>query len=396
MAGSLKKNKRCDILVAGAGLAGLSLVYRAIKAGHWKDLSIIIVDQNINAHRPTKNWSFWKKSSGPFDQLISKSWKKLSFFSAAGVRKPLLLDGYSYHTIKSRDFYKHCLLYLGEFENISFVEEEILSVTTNETQCYIETLNYSLSSTYLFNSVYTKPALNPGTQYFLQHFKGLLIESEELQLDPEEAYLMDFRTSQEHGTTFFYTLPLSRTRLFVEYTIFSKSLLDQEEYDEKLSVYLQNILQIKEYQVLEHEYGVIPMTDHPFQRFQGNIINIGSAGGDTRAATGYTFTNVQKTIDSILACWSATGTPFFKSENISLKHQIYDSCLLNVLDEGTYEGHQIFEDLFMRSKASKIFRFLDAESSLLDDAAIIPSLKTLPFAKAMASVLSGKLKSSRR
>jgi lycopene beta-cyclase len=393
MAGTLKSSQHCDILIAGAGLAGLSLLYRAIRAGVWKDLSIIVVDKCITNGRLNKNWSFWKRSAGPFDHLINKSWDKLSFFSQAGTRKGLVLNGYGYHTIKSSEFYTHCLAYLHNFKNIRFVDDEIITINGDNGQCCLESANFTFTSTYLFNSVYQKPVLQPGGQYFLQHFKGLLIESSQLEVDPEEAYLMDFRTSQEHGTSFFYTLPLSATKVFVEYTIFSKCLVGQAEYDGKLRTYLKEVLQITEYEVLEEEYGVIPMTDHAFPRFQGNIINLGSAGGDTRGATGYTFTNVQKTVNSILTCWSRSNSPFFKSESISLKHQIYDACLLNVLNSGKYNGHEIFEDLFMHTKAASIFAFLDAESTLLEDAAVITGLKPLPFAEAMMAVLARKLRS---
>lgn len=390
MAGGLKTTLNCDILIAGAGLAGLSLLYRAMKDGHWVDQKIIVVDKCIS-ERPNKNWSFWKKSAGPFDHLIYKTWDKLSFYSFKGTRKKLSLGKYAYHTIKSSHFYEHCLTFLGQYENITFIEDEIVTLGGSKERCYLETKEYNFTSSYLFNSVYQEPKLKPDRQYFLQHFKGLLVRSTDLNLDPCEAYLMDFQTSQEHGTTFFYTLPLSSTEVFIEYTIFSKDLLPQAEYDEKLKIYLRDILQVKDYEILEEEYGVIPMTDHLFTRFQGNLVNIGSAGGDTRGATGYTFTNIQKTISAILASWSMTKTPFFESESISLKHQIYDACLLHVLDSGNYKGNKVFEDLFMHTKASTIFSFLDAESSLIEDAAVIIGLKPWAFLKAMIFVIKTRL-----
>lgn len=391
MAGSLKRNIQCDIIIAGAGLAGISLLYRAMKEKQWIDQKIVVVDKSTQAERPGKNWSFWKRSAGPFDELSHKKWDKLSFFSQAGVRKSLELGEYTYHTVKSKDFYSHCLAFLRACLNITFIDEEISSLTGDGNYCYLETESYSLTGTYAFNSVYQKPELSGDQQYFLQHFKGLLIQSRELKLDSEEAYLMDFRTSQEHGTSFFYTLPINNNEVFVEYTIFSKHTLPQSDYDEKLNLYIRDVLKLNIYDVVEEEYGVIPMTDFIFPRFQGNIINIGSAGGDTRGATGYTFTNVQKSVDSILASWSINKTPFFKRENIGLKHKIYDACLLRVLDAGEYKGHKVFEDLFMHSRASIIFSFLDAESSLLEDLAVIFGLKPMAFAKAMYFVIKNRI-----
>ncbi len=190
---------------------------------------------------------------------------------------------------------------------------------------------------------------------------------------------MDFRTGQEQGTTFFYTLPVAENELFIEYTLFSKSLLPAAVYDQKIKSYLHDVLKIDTYEILEEEFGVIPMTDHPFKRFDGNIVHIGTAGGDTRASTGYTFTNIQKTIDQILHVYQSAGNPFFEEENISLKHQLYDAALLNVLAKQSYEGHQLFTDLFSKVPAYRIFAFLDAETSVFQDLQIMKSLKVIPF-----------------
>jgi lycopene beta-cyclase len=389
MAGDLKKPVSCDILFAGGGMAALSLLYRAMKEGLWKDQSIIVIDQN--EYKP-KNWSFWKHTAGPFDQLICKSWTKLSFVANSGQEQELSIKDYAYHTIRSRDFYRHCLAFLAGFENIRFIHEEVTHIQAGETRCLLETPTGAYRSTYLFNSIYLKPELKPGEQYFLQHFKGLMIRSDALALDPARAYLMDFRTGQEHGTSFFYTLPFSRTDVFVEFTIFSKNVLEQKVYDDKLKEYIRDVLQLREYEVLEEEYGVIPMTDHVFRRFQGNMVYIGSAGGDTRGATGYTFTNVQKTVSRILEAWRKRGSPLFRQENIGLKEQLYDATLLKVLDSGTYQGHQIFADLFKGTPAPVVFSFLDAESSIFKDLLLIKSLRPMPFLKAMISVLSRKSK----
>ena len=389
MAGGIKEPLSCDILFAGGGMAALSLLYRALKSGLWLDKSIIVIDNN---EYKSKNWSFWKHTPGPFDEVICKSWSMLSFVSNEGKTKDLKIQDYGYHTIRSQDFYRHCLTFLADFNNIRFIHEQVLNVRPEKNNCLLETSTGTYRSVYLFNSIYRKPPLKPGSQYFLQHFKGLMIRSKEFTFDPARAYLMDFRTSQEHGTSFFYTLPFSEHEVFVEFTVFSKHLLEQEAYDRKLDVYIRQVLQVKEFEIIEEEFGVIPMTDHRFPRFQGNIINIGSAGGDTRGATGYTFTNVQKTVTRILDEWRKTGTPFFNRENIGLKEHLYDATLLQVLDGREYPGHQVFGDLFKGTPAPVVFSFLDAESSIFKDLLLIKSLRPMPFLKAMISVLSRKSK----
>ena len=45
-----------------------------------------------------------------------------------------------------------------------------------------------------------------------------------------------------NGTTFTYVLPTSETTALVEYTLFSKKLLQQEQYDSELKNYIKTIL----------------------------------------------------------------------------------------------------------------------------------------------------------
>lgn len=105
---------------------------------------------------------------------------------------------------------------------------------------------------------------------------------------------MDFRVSQEEGTTFVYVMPLSPTQALVEYTLFTERLLTQDQYNAGLKNYIESFLQTNEYKVLEEEFGVIPMTDLVFPEVEGNIIHLGTAGGQTKPSSGYTFRFIQK------------------------------------------------------------------------------------------------------
>ena len=387
-----KRMKHCDIIISGAGISGLSLLYKAMKSGIWSDQQIIVIDQDRKISND-KTISFWKKAETAFDGVISATWNKISFFSNAGEKILLDTGSYTYNSIRSIDFYKECLDYLEAFPNICFVQDKILSVSESAGHCVVLTAHEEYRCGYLFNSVFAKPELTETDQYFLQHFKGWRIRVDQELLALDEAYLMDYRTGQEHGTTFFYTLPLNNDELFVEYTIFSKALLEPAEYTDKIKIYLSEVLGISQYELLEEEFGVIPMTTYAFQRSAGLIMNIGTMGGDTRASTGYSLMNIQKTTDRILESFKLYGHPFFNSEVIGFKHKLYDATLLEVLDSGAYEGHKLFTDLFKGTKATRIFEFLDAESSLYGDIQIMISLKVAPFLRQFIKVLTRRLKS---
>ncbi len=96
---------------------------------------------------------------------------------------------------------------------------------------------------YIFNSiVFLKPELKKKEYYLLQHFKGWIIETENPVFNSSEATLMDFRVSQQHGTTFVYVMPFSATKALVEYTLFTEKLLDPLQYDEGLKEYIKELL----------------------------------------------------------------------------------------------------------------------------------------------------------
>jgi len=105
---------------------------------------------------------------------------------------------------------------------------------------------------------------------------------------------MDFSVEQQGNTRFMYVLPTSSTEALLEYTLFSKDLLSKDEYENEIETYLHK-LGITEYEIVEKEQGTIPMTSYQFWKHNTkNILNIGSAGGWTKASTGYTFKNTTK------------------------------------------------------------------------------------------------------
>lgn len=371
-----------DIIIAGSGLAGLSLAYRAIKEGVWQKERILIIDKDAKG-KNDRTWCFWQmeKEEFAFRDVIYHSWKELSFYTNEGTHIRLDNGDYAYHMIRSIDFYQFVLSFLHSCKQVTFIQDNILSLKSTADGGIVETGKAHYKAKYLFNSTYVKPELHPSDQYFLQHFKGVTILTDQFKGNPAEMHLMDYRTSQEQGTTFFYVLPITQNRIFIEYTIFSKNLLEKAAYDRKIVEYITTVLKIADYEIIESEFGVIPMTDYRFKRRSENIMHIGTVGGDTRASSGYTFTNIQKTVSKILASYRKNGHPFAIRENINEKHHVLDGTILKVLDNRIYQGHEIFSDLFAHVEGKIVFAFLDSESNILDDLKIMRSLKADHFIK---------------
>jgi lycopene beta-cyclase len=214
----------------------------------------------------------------------------------------------------------------------------------------------------------------------LQHFKGWVIETEDAFFDPSKATMMDFRVHQNHGTSFAYVLPFSKNKALIEYTLFTKELLAPEKYNEELRNYIQEFLSIRQYSVKEEEFGVIPMTNEKLL-FKGKAWNIGTAGGQTKASSGYTFQFIQKQSQQIVDCLLAKK-PLISIPETPRRFSFYDNTLLEVLYTNKVPGKEIFTTMFKKNKPQQVLRFLDNESSVKDELNIISSLPVWPFLKA--------------
>jgi len=166
----------------------------------------------------------------------------------------------------------------------------------------------------------------------------------------------------------------------VEYTLFTSTLLQPEAYDQELASYISNVLQIKNYTVEENEFGVIPMTTYRFPKRENNIVHIGTAGGQTKGSSGYTFYFIQQHSKAIAESLARAGHPFVASA--PGRFRFYDNVLLQVLAQNEIEGKEIFTTMFKKNKPQNVLAFLNNASSLSTEVGLISTLPTLPFLKA--------------
>ncbi len=155
----------------------------------------------------------------------------------------------------------------------------------------------------------------------------------------------------------------------------------EEEYEKALKNYIEEKLGLLSYRIEEREFGVIPMTNIHFTKRENNCINIGTAGGQTKGSSGYTFNFIQKHSAAIVGSLLKYDHPF-GVQDISNRFHFYDSILLSILEEGSLSGADIFTDLFKKNKPQQVLKFLDNETSITEEINIIRSLPILPFLKA--------------
>ena len=289
---------------------------------------------------------------------------------------------YSYKMIKGIDFYNLVLNFSKEFENVTFKYENVKQIQVENECAFVETENAKYSAEYVFNSTTLFYPNMDTKNSLLQHFEGWIIKTKEPYFNEKIGTLMDFRLNQDNGATFMYVLPTSPSETLVEYTLFSEKLLDKKQYKTELENYIKDYLKIKEYEIKHKEFGVIPMSLANFSRSpntEKRIINIGTAGGFTKASTGYTFQFIQKNTIDIISNLRNGKFPNSKITFRDKMFQWYDRVLLEVIISGKMSGKEIFSIMFDKIPPEKILAFLGNESSFIDDIKIMNCLPKKPF-----------------
>ncbi len=349
-----------------------------IRSGKFSDKKILLIDREPKT-KNDRTWCFWEADESFFESIVYRKWPKVDFLSDT-YSAALEIAPYEYKMIRGKDFYQFCFEAIGRHPQIELVFAEIGEVLVDATGTKLELNNqrYELPAAIVFNSVY-----RPGASRLnvLQHFKGWVIETAQPVFDPTKASLMDFRVHQQEGTTFAYVLPFDAHTALVEYTLFTPQLLAPEQYDQELKNYIRDFLKVEDYVVKEEEFGIIPMTDEKFSVQQNGVIHIGTAGGQTKASSGYTFQFIQKQSAQILALL-LNGESLAKLKPAPWRFRFYDNTLLYILYHKTLPGRKIFSTLFKKNKATQVLKFLDNESTLREELGIISSLPTWPFLKA--------------
>lgn len=375
-----------DYIIAGGGMAGLSLAFY-LNQSTLRDKKILIIDREIK-NQNDHTWCFWEENESPFESIVYRKWKSVWFHGTNDFSEFLGLEKYAYKMIRAVDFYEYVFSKIKENPNFTVLQTEI-SVIENDV---VKTNQGEFSANeFIFDSFTRKTYDNLNYQNLWQHFLGWIIETKDEKFKPNDPTLFDFRVEQKDECRFAYIMPLSPNQALIEFTVFSDNLLSHKEYEKNLRKYIGEILRINDYKILETESGVIPMSDELHEEFPTErTIRIGTAGGYVKASTGYSFQRTQRRLQKLVRDLEVNSMFRVQSSKSEWKNYM-DSVLLNVLLSKKHSADDVFTHLFRNNKTSQVLKFLDEDTNLMEDLRIMRSVPIMPFTRAALEIAIKKI-----
>ena len=365
------KQNYFDFIICGAGASGLLLLKAIREDSFFNEKSILIIEKEIK-NVNDRTWSYWESPNGSFDSILSKKWSKANFCSE-DFDSDFDLNPYQYKMLRSAGFYQSIRNKYSKLKNTIFLHAEVKNIDSKNIMTEVITSEGKFQSKKVFNSLFDpKPMINQKKYPVLQqHFVGWFIKTKKPSFDSSKVFFMDFNIPQVQETRFIYVLPIDKHNALVEYTLFSENLLHFDDYETGIKAYLDS-KGITEFEIEEKEQGNIPMTCFPFEKLNcRSLLHIGTAGGWTKASTGYTFMNTRRNIERLIPFLkTGAGLNTFTIKN---RFRFYDLLFLDVLNRYNARGSKLFTRMFEKNPPVRIFRFLDEKTNFIEEFKIMAS-----------------------
>ncbi|GMM67393.1 lycopene cyclase family protein [Alteromonas sp. MTD1] len=374
------KTEHYDIIIKGAGLAGLSLALSLAENGYKG--RVLIVER---AHSPntSKTWCFWGRENVPpyLSPLINKSWQSWSVScEETGEENTLFSSTDSYCCIMGASFYQYALSRLEKNKHFDFHWGATAQTVSNITEGVGVVIDKNLfTADYGFDNACHLTAAKADS--INQYFVGAWISTSNLNISTDTVQLMKEMKADNQAFEFTYVLPFNEQEALVELTRFS---MNDESLDTMKSMCEQEILRGSygnNVNIRCWEQGVLPMDTRRKSVQSANWHNIGINANMIRASSGYAFIIIQRAVTEI-----AQALVHKRKVPASLgKHAIYtalDSIFLRVLRHNMSQSPAIFNAMLKQTNAHTFTRFMTERASILDILRVIKAMPTDLFVRA--------------
>ncbi|HET9899881.1 MAG TPA: lycopene cyclase family protein [Actinomycetes bacterium] len=378
---------RWDAVIAGGGLSGLSLACH-LATSAWRDRSVLIVD---DGSKPLdgRAWAFWSTDPGLLGGAVDRSFDRLRI-CAHGAAVDVRLENYRYRVVSGESLRRVTAALLATAPRFRLERGHVDATEEHPHGAVVRVDGRPVMARWVFDSVTAAP--DSQARAWLA-FTGWDVRTTEDRFDPAVATLMDFRTPQDGEARFVYVLPSAARRALVEHTRFGSGRPFDGEA--ALRSYLDDVVRAGPYDVIRREGGRLPLRSVSRPSHTGHVLPIGIRGGQLKASTGYAFTRIQRDSAAIARSLTECRHPFALPIP-RRRHAFLDALLLDVLAAEPERLERAFLHLFARNPADRVLRFLDEDSSLVDEARLVATLPPAPFVRAMLRRAQSRTTRARR
>lgn len=371
-----------DFIIAGAGAAGLTLAHH-LSHSALADRSILLVDKDDD-DQLSRNYGYWSRRTTLYEEAPHHAWRWLEIVSD-GAAQRIPLDPYAYRLVRGAEFYLSTLDELKALPNVTRARGVIDSIEEGADGARVVIDDRAYHGRWVFDSLVSQAdvrRMSNGGAPLKMHFKGWEIETAEPVFDKTTATMFDFRCEQRGQVRFFYVMPFTRQFALVEFVVYSPNVLPQAEYDAALREHIEVTRSIRGYRVVDEETGCLPLTNTSLpRRPSAHVMRLGTKAGRLKPSTGYSVMRADKDARAIVRSLIERGHPFDVPAD-SRWYRWLDEVMLDVMRNDGGRIKPVFQRMFARNPIGRVFRFLDEEASVADNALLILSLPKTPFAAA--------------
>jgi lycopene beta-cyclase len=356
-----------DLLVAGAGAAGLSLAVRLATRAR---LSVRVVDGRTGPS-DDRTFCFFRGRPHPFERAIARRYATVLVRDAHRVVRRALVER-PYEELPGLAFAE---LALGTIASNDRVRVEwgtsLTSFAERHDRVLVETTRGAVSTRLFIDArggrahAHAPRDEADGDVRWLQHFVGHVVRTERPIFEVGVATLMDFDVSQDDGPHFVYVLPSDAHEALVEDTYFSASMLPRARYEDGIASWLER-RGAGAFEVLRREVGAIPMVTAPHRALaRSRVVTLGQRSGAAKASSGYAFQFIQRQCDALAEVLASTEAraPLGWAPPRSLVATFLDRVMLSFLRASPTRAPEVFVPLFEEVPPEALARFLSEEGT---------------------------------
>jgi lycopene beta-cyclase len=348
-----------ELIISGLGVSSLLLARALAERGVFDRLTII----GPRHPHPANVFSYWSDRPTPFDAAAEMSWNQLQVVDAYGAI-PVELRRFTYRTFRPARWLAAFSEALLSRPDVRWIDGEVVSATADEHQAHVK---LESGETLHADWAFVSGQLGASRPARWQHFSGILVELPEPALNTEVATLLDFRTPAHGDFRFLYALPFSPTRLFVEHVSHLPA-----DHDAALAQWLEDVLGVHSWRVLEKESGATPLFAIP-PKETGRVRRIGVVAGMARTCTGYALMRMWRDAEAQAESLRRWGHPRSRGRGRFLARTA-DAYFLDRLAHAPDELPRLMRALFLKAKGDAVLGFLDDRATLEEKRAVASAM----------------------